>query len=92
MDDIFGKLYKLAKNDKAVLDALFETYNADDPLDEFCKYVKTLGFDITIGDIITMGEEYTCNQMKSTNGGGVNLYDYFDDPWEMFFASLEHLK
>lgn len=39
-----------------------------------------------------MGKEYSCNQLKSTNGGGVTPYAYFDDPYEMFFVELEYYQ
>lgn len=83
------ELTKRAKEDEEFRLALLETRKADDPMEEFCKFATEAGFPITIGELLTAGEEYSCNQLKSTNGGGVNPYDYFDDPYEMFFVGIE---
>ena len=43
---------------------------------------------LTLADIISDGEEFSCNQTKSTNGGNPMPYDCFDDSYEMFLLSL----
>ena len=63
-----------------------------DPLAAFCRCAQGEGYGLTIGDIVSDGEEYSCNQLKSTNGGGVTPYAYFDDPYEMFFVELEYYQ
>ena len=45
-------------------------------------------FNLTLADIISDGEEFSCNQTKSTNGGNPMPYDCFDDSYEMFLLSL----
>ena len=44
--------------------------------------------NLTLADIISDGEEFSCNQTKSTNGGNPMPYDCFDDSYEMFLLSL----
>lgn len=41
-----------------------------------------------MADIISDGEEFSCNQTKSTNGGNPMPYDCFDDSYDMFILSL----
>ena len=92
LNEIFEDIYNIAKQDKAVRERLIAVYRSNDAIENFCEYAAELGFVITPGDIITAGEEYSCNQLKSTNGGGVNPYDFFDDPFDMFMVSIESIR
>ena len=62
--------------------------NAADPLTVLCELAQANGFNLTLADIISDGEEFSCNQTKSTNGGNPMPYDCFDDSYEMFLLSL----
>ena len=53
-----------------------------------CELAQANGFNLTLADIISDGEEFSCNQTKSTNGGNPMPYDCFDDSYEMFLLSL----
>ncbi|MFR5796426.1 MAG: hypothetical protein ACLUI3_13375 [Christensenellales bacterium] len=44
------------------------TRNAADPL-TLCELAQANGFNLTLANIISDGEEFSCNQTKSTNGG-----------------------
>ena len=88
MNEKLFRLSELALSDPVIKVRFLETRSAADPLDAFCKLACELGTPLTIGELVGMGEEMSCNQMKSTNGGGVTPYDYFDDAYEQFFMSL----
>lgn len=92
MNNALSELLKLAKQDKNIKEKLLDTQKANDPMQAFCDLSTELGFPITIGELIVMGEEYSCNQLKSTNGGGVTPYFGFDDLYDMFFVQLRHIK
>ena len=78
----------LARADGELKSRLLALRDSAEPMENFCKEVSLLGFDLTPGELITAGEEYSCNQLKSTNGGGVNPYDYYDDLFDHFFIAL----
>ena len=65
-----------------------ETRNAEDPMEAFCEVAKSIGCDITVGELLAIGEEYTSNLLKSCNGGAVYPMDDWDDWYEDFFISL----
>ena len=84
----------IAMREHALMDddfriALLKTAEAEDPLMALCDFAKENGFDLTLADIISDGEEFSCNQTKSTNGGNPLPYDCFDDSYEMFMVSLK---
>ena len=92
MIDVFLKLDKLttlAKQDKTLRQLLIDTESGHDPLLEFCNIAKRYGVDISIGELVTSGEEYCDKQCKSTNGGNPSPYDSFNDTYENFIASLK---
>lgn len=89
MNDVLERLLYTAKTDKNIRSELLKTRQSADPMGEFCKKATALGFPVSIGELMTMGEEMNCQQLKSTNGGGVTPYFGFDDPYEMFFTELE---
>lgn len=82
------KIFDKAKCDDVFRAQIIAAYNGAEPLVDFCRVCVNHGFDITPGELIALGEEYSCNQLKSTNGGGVNPYDYYDDPFEMLMTSV----
>lgn len=89
MNDTLLAMRERALRDEAFRQALLATRTADDPLSALCDFAGANGFSLTLGDIISDGEEFSCNQTKSTNGGNPLPYDCFDDAYEMFFASIE---
>lgn len=91
MNEILRKLRERALADESFRQALLETRKASDPLMALCEFASENGYALSLGDIISDGEEFCCNQMKSTNGGNPMPYDCFgfDDAYEMFFLSIE---
>lgn len=88
MNDILLALRERALHDAALRRALLATREAGDPLDAFCSLATQNGFPLTPGELISDGEEFSCNQTKSTNGGNPMPYDCFDDAYDMFLASI----
>lgn len=81
-------LYKAAKKDPLLKKRLLETRISNDPMDSFCKIACEVGHPMTVGELFSVGQEYSDNQCKSTNGGNPYPYDFFDDAYEMFLSSL----
>lgn len=82
------KLSALAKQDPLLRCQLLNTREAGDPLDAFCTLATAVGCPISIGELVAVGQEYSDNQCKSTNGGNPTPYESFDDTYEIFLASL----
>lgn len=89
MNDALLKMTERARQDDLFRSALLKTRESSEPMIAFCEFASEQGYPITVGELLTMGEEYSCNQLKSTNGGGVTPTPYFDDAYEMFFAGIE---
>jgi len=81
-------LYSDTKKDHLLKKRLLATRSAADPMDTFCKIACDAGHPITIGELFAIGQEYSDNQCKSTNGGNPSPYDSFDDTYEIFLDSL----
>lgn len=88
MNDTLIAMRERALRDEAFRLALLATRGADDPLDALCRFAGENGFALTLADVISDGEEFSCNQTKSTNGGNPLPYDCFDDAYEMFMISI----
>ena len=90
MNETLRALRERALRDPQFRQALLRTRESDDPLESLCAFANEHGYALTPGDVISDGEEFACNQMKSTNGGNPMPYDCFgfDDAYEMFFISL----
>ena len=89
MNDTLAAMRERALADEAFRLGLLATRQDADPLDALCRFAQENGFPLTIADIISDGEEFSCNQTKSTNGGNPLPYDCFDDAYEMFFVSID---
>ena len=88
MNDTLLALRERALRDEAFRLALLHTKGASDPLDALCRLASENGFPLSVFDVIADGEEFSCNQTKSTNGGNPLPYDCFDDAYEMFMVSI----
>ena len=47
-----------------------------------------MGYEMTVGELFAIGEEYSSNLLKSCNGGAVYPMDEWSDWYEDFFISL----
>ena len=91
MNETLRALRDRALRDPAFRQALLDTRHAADPLSALCTFATEHGFPLTADEVISCGEEFADNQMKSTNGGNPMPYDCFgfDDAYEMFFISIQ---
>ena len=91
MNDTLRALRERALTDEPFRLALLRTRKDPDPVAALCAFATENGYPLTLEEVIASGEEFACNQMKSTNGGNPMPYDCFgfDDAYEMFFASIE---
>ena len=83
------KLTALAKVDDTLRRALLDTRGAKDPMLAFCRLAQEAGVELYLGELFAVGQEYSDNQCKSTNGGNPTPYDAFDDAYENFLVGIE---
>lgn len=82
------KLTALARANDGLRLQLLETSESRDPLASFCAIAQAAGVDLSVGELFAVGQEYSDNQCKSTNGGNPTPNDAFDDAYENFLAGL----
>lgn len=82
------KLLKKAKEDKELKNLLLATQNESDPMQAFCEKCQQLGYNITVGEIIELGQNMNDAKMRSVNGGGAWEIDGWDDAFEDFMMQL----
>ena len=68
-----------ARKDKSLKAALAATRNTENPVEDFCAFARDRGYDITAGELFTMGLTANDAKLRSVNGGGVNPIDGWDD-------------
>ena len=83
------KLTALAKADDALRRALLATREEKDPMMAFCTLAQENGVELYLGELFAVGQEYSDNQCKSTNGGNPTPYTAFDDAYENFLVGIE---
>lgn len=89
--EILDSLQHRAAKDKELRERFLMTRKAADPLGEFCRVCRELGYELYPMDVVQAGDEFYAAMKRSTNGGGENspVLAGEDDPYELFFASLE---
>lgn len=92
MNEKLFQLLERAKKDGSLRQMILDTRKQKDPVLAFCQLATEQGFPITVGELFAEGEEYISNLLKSCNGGATYPREGWDDPYEMFFASLERIK
>lgn len=88
MNEKLVKIIEEARHNQSIKEKFLETRNAVYPMDEFCKVATAMGYNMTVGELFAMGEEYSSNLLKSCNGGAVYPMDEWSDWYEDFFTSL----
>ncbi|EQH97326.1 Nif11-like leader peptide family natural product precursor [Clostridioides difficile] len=91
MNEKLTKILEEAKNDDEFRKELIKTREQRDVMDSFCKVVTSRGYDITVGEHFSMGEEYTSNLLKSVNGGAAYPIEDWSDWYEDFFIMLSNI-
>lgn len=89
MNDVLDRLLSFAKDNPQVKDRLLKTRESKEPMKEFCNIATELGFEISVGDLMEMGNEFIGNLLKSTNGGATYPFEEWEDVYENFMSSLE---
>ncbi len=88
MNELMLELLRKARSDESLKQKLIDTQNSAEPMAEFCRIATEAGFEMTVGDLLGFGQEYSDNMLKSCNGGATYPFDYLDDAYDMFFAAL----
>ncbi|MGL5314797.1 MAG: Nif11-like leader peptide family natural product precursor [Peptostreptococcaceae bacterium] len=88
MNEKLANILNEARKNNELKEKLLKTKTDKDPMDEFCRVVSEYGFDLSVGELFEIGEEFTSNLLKSVNGGAVYPMDSWDDWYEDFFAAL----
>ena len=89
MEAKLAELQRRALQDPDLRARLLATRQTAEPLEEFCAVCRSLGYVITPGDILSMGETFHAAMLRSVNGGGVEAPDDgWIDAYEQFFAAL----
>ncbi len=96
-----ARLLSDAKKDKPLKEKLIATRSTDNPVEDFCALARSLGYEITAGELFALGltqndaklrsvNGLTQNdaKLRSVNGGGVNPIEGWDDAYEQFFTEL----
>lgn len=89
--DMLDELQNRALKDPEIRKKLLATRDSRDPLGDFCKICRDLGYEIYEMELVTAGEEFHAAMKRSTNGGGENspMLAGEDDFYELFLANLE---
>ncbi len=82
-------LLKEAKADINLKNELIATKHTENPVEDFCVLCQQKGYNITIGELMAVGQDSNDAKLRSVNGGGVDGIDGWDDTYEQFFLTLE---
>ena len=82
------RLLKDAKADPDLKIALLKTRASNNPVEDFCAFCRSKGYDINAGELFTVGMTASDAKLRSVNGGGVNAIDGWDNAYEQFFSKL----
>lgn len=86
------QLQNKAMRDPALRQQLLDTKNRPDPVKSFCDKCRELGYDISVYELLTAGEDFCAAMLRSVNGGGVEAPDGWDDFYGMFISALENAQ
>ena len=88
--DTLDELSKLAHKNTKIRERFLATKESRNPVSEFCRIARELGYELYDMDLIDAGEEFHAAMKRSTNGGGENSPKLTgqDDYYEMFLAEL----
>ena len=82
------RLLNDAKADGGLKAALLKTRDTENPVEDFCALCQSKGYEITAGELFTVGMTASDAKLRSVNGGGVNPIEGWDDAYEQFFSTL----
>ena len=82
MNEKLVQILKEARHDPKLKQKLIDTKSAKDPMQAFCEVATEAGYEMTVGELFQIGEEYASNL-------AVYPIDDWGDWYEDFFASLK---
>lgn len=91
MNEKLIKILDAARRDEKFKRELIKTREQRDVMDSFCKVVASKGYNITVGELFSIGEEYMSNLLKSVNGGAAYPIEDWSDWYEDFFIMLSNI-
>lgn len=91
MNEKLMRILEEARKDEKFKIELIKTREQRDVMDSFCKVVTSRGYNITVGELFSIGEEYTSNLLKSVNGGAAYPIEDWSDWYEDFFIMLSNI-
>lgn len=83
------ELQNKAMHNADIRRALLDTRSASDPVRAFCDKCAEYGYEISVYELLTAGEEFCAAMLRSVNGGGVEAPNGWDDFYGMFMEALE---
>lgn len=91
MNEKLIKILEEARKDDKFKIELIKTREQRDVMDSLCKVATSRGYDITVGELFSIGEEYTSNLLKSVNEGVAYPIEDWSDWYEDFFIMLSNI-
>lgn len=91
MNEKLMRILEEARKDEKFKIELIKTREQRDVMDSFCKVVTSRGYNITVGELFSIGEEYTSNLLKSVNGGAAYPIEDWSDWYEDFLIMLSNI-
>ena len=83
-----SRLQAAAKRDEQLKAELIATRDTNDYYKNFCDVAKKHGYDIPLGELADLGDEFCDTMMRSQNGGGEHTFDVWRDYLGMFFDAI----
>ena len=93
MEQELMRLQERAISDEDLRKKLLDTRAEKYPVKAFCDLCNELGYNkVTVGELISAGDEFCSAMLRSVNGGGVEAPDGWNDFYEMFFDAIERAQ
>ncbi len=90
MEQELMELQERALSDESLRCRLLKTRGEKYPMRAFCDLCRELGYGkITVGELMSAGDEFCSAMLRSVNGGGVEAPEGWNDFYEMFFEAIE---
>ena len=88
---ILEELAAIARKDKNIRQKFLDSRNSGQPYQEFCKIAQSLGYDISVMDILDAEDQFLGLLEKSVNGGGANhsVLEGTADFYAQFFNEIQ---
>ena len=68
MNEKLVQILKEARHDPKLKQKLIDTKSAKDPMQAFCEVATEAGYEMTVGELFQIGEEYASNLLNVAMG------------------------